>query len=149
MLTEAVALRQEAVKEVKATLRGVFVFPSRLCERPLFLTVLLNVSVLSLPLPANANAPLMLRLLMQTQGMAWLCCDARRQVRMQALTYLQRALLVHDLQTLDAMEWESCFNKVMKSRGSRILSALCYWTGRGCPGKMILSNLTYDEMKNI
>uniref|UniRef100_A0A672KS77 Golgi brefeldin A resistant guanine nucleotide exchange factor 1 n=1 Tax=Sinocyclocheilus grahami TaxID=75366 RepID=A0A672KS77_SINGR len=47
------------------------------------------------------------------QGMAWLCCDARRQVRMQALTYLQRALLVHDLQTLDAVEWESCFNKVM------------------------------------
>ncbi|KAM6956606.1 Golgi-specific brefeldin A-resistance guanine nucleotide exchange factor 1 [Aplochiton taeniatus] len=47
------------------------------------------------------------------QGMAWLCCDARRQVRMQALTYLQRALLVHDLQTLDATEWESCFNKVL------------------------------------
>ncbi|XP_007240413.3 Golgi-specific brefeldin A-resistance guanine nucleotide exchange factor 1 isoform X3 [Astyanax mexicanus] len=47
------------------------------------------------------------------QGMAWLCCDARRQVRMQALTYLQRALLVHDLQTLDAIEWESCFNKVL------------------------------------
>ncbi|XP_033468828.2 Golgi-specific brefeldin A-resistance guanine nucleotide exchange factor 1 isoform X2 [Epinephelus lanceolatus] len=47
------------------------------------------------------------------QGIAWLCCDARRQVRMQALTYLQRALLVHDLQTLDAIEWESCFNKVL------------------------------------
>ncbi|CAH2321847.1 Golgi-specific brefeldin A-resistance guanine nucleotide exchange factor 1 isoform X1 [Pelobates cultripes] len=47
------------------------------------------------------------------QGIAWLCCDARRPVRMQALTYLQRALLVHDLQTLDALEWESCFNKVM------------------------------------
>lgn len=31
---------------------------------------------------------------------------------MQALTYLQRALLVHDLQKLDALEWESCFNKV-------------------------------------
>ncbi|KAJ0067243.1 hypothetical protein NL108_014383 [Boleophthalmus pectinirostris] len=46
------------------------------------------------------------------QGIAWLCTDARRQVRMQALTYLQRALLVHDLQTLDAAEWESCFNKV-------------------------------------
>uniref|UniRef100_A0A8C7KZS7 Golgi-specific brefeldin A-resistance guanine nucleotide exchange factor 1 n=1 Tax=Oncorhynchus kisutch TaxID=8019 RepID=A0A8C7KZS7_ONCKI len=45
------------------------------------------------------------------QGIAWLCCDARRLVRMQALTYLQRALLVHDLQTLDAVEWESCFNK--------------------------------------
>ncbi|KAM4031172.1 Golgi-specific brefeldin A-resistance guanine nucleotide exchange factor 1 isoform 10-T11 [Anomaloglossus baeobatrachus] len=47
------------------------------------------------------------------QGIAWLCCDARRQVRMQALTYLQRALLVHDLQTLDALEWEACFNKVL------------------------------------
>ncbi|KAJ3610286.1 hypothetical protein NHX12_022379 [Muraenolepis orangiensis] len=47
------------------------------------------------------------------QGIAWQCCDARRQVRMQALTYLQRALLVHDLQTLDAAEWESCFNKVL------------------------------------
>uniref|UniRef100_A0A8C5WLS2 Golgi-specific brefeldin A-resistance guanine nucleotide exchange factor 1 n=1 Tax=Leptobrachium leishanense TaxID=445787 RepID=A0A8C5WLS2_9ANUR len=47
------------------------------------------------------------------QGIAWLCCDARRQVRTQALTYLQRALLVHDLQTLDALEWESCFNKVL------------------------------------
>lgn len=45
-------------------------------------------------------------------GIACLCCDARRQVRMQALTYLQRALLVHDLQKLDALEWESCFNKV-------------------------------------
>ncbi|XP_061646652.1 Golgi-specific brefeldin A-resistance guanine nucleotide exchange factor 1 isoform X5 [Phyllopteryx taeniolatus] len=47
------------------------------------------------------------------QGIAWLCCDARRQVRMQALNYLQRALLVHDLQTLNAAEWESCFNKVL------------------------------------
>ncbi|XP_018410095.1 PREDICTED: Golgi-specific brefeldin A-resistance guanine nucleotide exchange factor 1 [Nanorana parkeri] len=47
------------------------------------------------------------------QGIAWLCCDARRQVRMQALTYLQRALLVHDLQALDALEWEACFNKVL------------------------------------
>ncbi|XP_075389860.1 Golgi-specific brefeldin A-resistance guanine nucleotide exchange factor 1 isoform X3 [Tenrec ecaudatus] len=47
------------------------------------------------------------------QGIACLCCDARRQVRMQALTYLQRALLVHDLQKLEALEWESCFNKVL------------------------------------
>lgn len=52
--------------------------------------------------------------LLPAPGIAWLCCDARRQVRMQALTYLQRALLVHDLQTLDATEWESCFNKVRK-----------------------------------
>uniref|UniRef100_A0A663LU03 Golgi-specific brefeldin A-resistance guanine nucleotide exchange factor 1 n=1 Tax=Athene cunicularia TaxID=194338 RepID=A0A663LU03_ATHCN len=54
------------------------------------------------------------------QGIAWLCCDARRQVRMQALTYLQRALLVHDLQALDALEWESCFNKVT------------FWVGWAC-----------------
>lgn len=53
-------------------------------------------------------------------GIAWLCCDARRQVRMQALTYLQRALLVHDLQTLDAAEWESCFNKVRKKKRSDV-----------------------------
>jgi len=39
---------------------------------------------------------------------------------MQALTYLQRALLVHDLQALDALEWESCFNKVTS------------WWGRVC-----------------
>ena len=31
----------------------------------------------------------------------------------QALTYLQRALLMHDLQTLTAVEWENCFNKVL------------------------------------
>lgn len=55
---------------------------------------------------------LMCVMLLPAPGIAWLCCDARRQVRMQALTYLQRALLVHDLQTLDATEWESCFNKV-------------------------------------
>ena len=46
------------------------------------------------------------------QGIAQLCCDNRRDIRMSALTYLQRALLVHDLQSLTAVEWESCFNKV-------------------------------------
>ena len=46
-------------------------------------------------------------------GIARLCCDSRRYVRSQALTYLQRALLMHDLQTLSAAEWESCFNKVL------------------------------------
>lgn len=35
------------------------------------------------------------------------------KVRMTAITYLQRALLVHDLQTLTADEWESCFNRVL------------------------------------
>ncbi|XP_052006879.1 Golgi-specific brefeldin A-resistance guanine nucleotide exchange factor 1 isoform X1 [Xyrauchen texanus] len=58
------------------------------------------------------------------QGMAWLCCDARRQVRMQALTYLQRALLVHDLQTLDAVEWESCFNKVLFPLLTKLLDSI-------------------------
>ncbi|XP_052237414.1 Golgi-specific brefeldin A-resistance guanine nucleotide exchange factor 1-like isoform X1 [Dreissena polymorpha] len=47
------------------------------------------------------------------QGIARLCCDSRKQVRGQALTYLQRALLVHDLQTLSAIEWEACFNKIL------------------------------------
>lgn len=46
------------------------------------------------------------------QGIAQLCCDVRREVRMSALTYLQRALLIPDLHTLGALEWEGCFNKV-------------------------------------
>ncbi|CAN7991432.1 unnamed protein product, partial [Ixodes pacificus] len=47
------------------------------------------------------------------QGIARLCCDTRRNIRTSALTYLQRALLVHDLQALSAAEWEACFNKVL------------------------------------
>ncbi|CAD5123797.1 DgyrCDS12108 [Dimorphilus gyrociliatus] len=47
------------------------------------------------------------------QGMARLCCDSRRIVRQQALTYLQRALVMPDLQSLTAHEWESGFNKVL------------------------------------
>ncbi|KAF5306262.1 hypothetical protein FQA39_LY08960 [Lamprigera yunnana] len=47
------------------------------------------------------------------QGIARLCCDTRRQVRMSAITYLQRALLVHDLQTLSGPEWEACFHRVL------------------------------------
>ena len=54
----------------------------------------------------------MVNLTVCVAGIARLCCDTRRHVRSQALTYLQRALLVHDLQTLSAVEWESCFNKV-------------------------------------
>ncbi|KAG2462465.1 GBF1 factor, partial [Polypterus senegalus] len=45
------------------------------------------------------------------EGIAWLCCDARQRIRMHALTYLQKALQVYDLQALDALEWESCFYK--------------------------------------
>jgi len=44
------------------------------------------------------------------QGIARLCCDARRKVRTVAITYLQRSLLV---QQLSAAEWESCFNTVL------------------------------------
>ncbi|XP_015907017.1 Golgi-specific brefeldin A-resistance guanine nucleotide exchange factor 1 isoform X3 [Parasteatoda tepidariorum] len=47
------------------------------------------------------------------QGIARLCCDSRRVIRTAALTLLHRALLVHDLQTLSPLEWESCFNKVL------------------------------------
>lgn len=32
---------------------------------------------------------------------------------MSAITYLQRALLVHDLQTLSGPEWEQCFQRVL------------------------------------
>lgn len=48
------------------------------------------------------------------QGIARLGCDARRQVRSQAMNYLHRALLDPELQKqLGALEWESCFNKVL------------------------------------
>ncbi|XP_020603212.1 Golgi-specific brefeldin A-resistance guanine nucleotide exchange factor 1-like [Orbicella faveolata] len=55
------------------------------------------------------------------QGIARLCCDVRRDVRMSALTYLQRALLVHELQDLTAVEWEACFNKVLFPMLSQLL----------------------------
>lgn len=55
------------------------------------------------------------------QGIARLCCDMRRHVRSQALNYLQKALLLHDLQTLSAIEWENCFNKVLFPLLSKLL----------------------------
>lgn len=58
------------------------------------------------------------------QGIARLCCDSRRNVRSQALTYLQRALLMHDLQTLSPAEWESCFNKVLFPLLSKLLEQI-------------------------
>ena len=39
-------------------------------------------------------------------------CDNRKEIRMSALTILQRAMLAEDLQSLTAPEWENCFNKV-------------------------------------
>lgn len=47
------------------------------------------------------------------QGIARLATDQRRQVRTSAVTCLQRALLMHDLQTLTGPEWESCFKQVL------------------------------------
>ena len=47
------------------------------------------------------------------QGIARFCCDARRETRMAALTILQRALLAEDLQSMNATEWENCFNQVV------------------------------------
>ncbi|XP_057309577.1 Golgi-specific brefeldin A-resistance guanine nucleotide exchange factor 1-like [Hydractinia symbiolongicarpus] len=47
------------------------------------------------------------------QGIARLGCDIRREIRMSALTVLQRAMLAEDLQSLTATEWENCFNQVL------------------------------------
>ncbi|XP_050523551.1 Golgi-specific brefeldin A-resistance guanine nucleotide exchange factor 1 isoform X2 [Daktulosphaira vitifoliae] len=55
------------------------------------------------------------------QGIASLCCDCRRDVRMSAVTYLQRALLMHDLATLNGDEWEACFRKVLFPLMNRLL----------------------------
>jgi len=47
------------------------------------------------------------------QGMARLCCDRRSEIRTQALTLLQRSLLVPDLQVLQPGQWEFCFLRVL------------------------------------
>ncbi|KAA0190366.1 hypothetical protein HAZT_HAZT006148 [Hyalella azteca] len=57
--------------------------------------------------------PLPLPELDSSVGIARYCCDSRSRIRHMAMTYLQRALLNHDLQTLDAHQWEACFNKVL------------------------------------
>ncbi|XP_063243123.1 Golgi-specific brefeldin A-resistance guanine nucleotide exchange factor 1 isoform X2 [Bacillus rossius redtenbacheri] len=59
------------------------------------------------------------------QGIARLCCDARNEVRVSALMYLQRALLVHDLQMLTADEWEACFSQVLFPLLSQLLEPAC------------------------
>ncbi|XP_043262335.1 Golgi-specific brefeldin A-resistance guanine nucleotide exchange factor 1 isoform X1 [Colletes gigas] len=47
------------------------------------------------------------------QGIARLCCDARRPVRTAAITYLQSTLLAHDLTQLSAVEWSQCLEQVL------------------------------------
>lgn len=59
------------------------------------------------------------------QGIGRLCCDSRKEVRMSAITYLQSALLMHDLQTLSAQEWESCFSQVLFPLLARLLEPVC------------------------
>ena len=45
-------------------------------------------------------------------GMARMCCDSRRSVRQTSITYLQRALLSHDLHDLTGQDWHACFTEV-------------------------------------
>ena len=59
-----------------------------------------------------------------SQGMARMCCDPRHNVRHMAISYLQRALLAHDLQRLSPNEWEACFLEVKDPT----------WEGRGYVG---------------
>ena len=53
-----------------------------------------------------------------------MCCDPRRNIRHMAISYLQRALLAHNLQRLSPNEWEACFLEV---RGT-------FWGGEGVHG---------------
>ncbi|EAT38431.1 AAEL009678-PA [Aedes aegypti] len=56
------------------------------------------------------------------QGIARLATDQRRQVRTSAITCLQRALLVQDLQTLTGLEWAGCFKQVLFPLLSELLA---------------------------
>ncbi|XP_046623685.1 Golgi-specific brefeldin A-resistance guanine nucleotide exchange factor 1 [Neodiprion virginianus] len=58
------------------------------------------------------------------QGIARLCCDARRSVRTSAVTYLQRALLAHDLAQLAAAEWSQCLEHVLFPLLAQLLSPI-------------------------
>ena len=55
------------------------------------------------------------------QGMARLCCDTRAAVRTQALTLLQRSLLLPDLQVLAPLQWEFAFLRVLFPMLRRLL----------------------------
>ncbi|TGZ74900.1 hypothetical protein CRM22_000686 [Opisthorchis felineus] len=47
------------------------------------------------------------------QAIGRLCCDCRKDVRTDALAYLQRAILSPILQPLSGKQWEDCFDKVI------------------------------------
>ncbi|KAH8386199.1 hypothetical protein KR200_001021 [Drosophila serrata] len=60
------------------------------------------------------------------QGIARLAMDRRREVRTHAISCLQqRALLVHDLQTLSGTEWCSCFHQVLFPLLNELLPESC------------------------
>lgn len=54
-------------------------------------------------------------------GMAHMCYDSRKSVRQTGITYLQRALLAHDLQNMSACEWEACYTEVLFPMLNRLL----------------------------
>ncbi|XP_055346236.1 LOW QUALITY PROTEIN: Golgi-specific brefeldin A-resistance guanine nucleotide exchange factor 1-like [Paramacrobiotus metropolitanus] len=47
------------------------------------------------------------------RAMARLCCDYRKIVRTDGLTWLNRSLLIPDLQALTPQQWEECILKVL------------------------------------
>jgi hypothetical protein len=53
-----------------------------------------------------------------------LCSDSRKQIRTTAIAYLQRALLVHDLQQLSPAEWCSCFSDVLFPLMTKLLEPI-------------------------
>ena len=56
--------------------------------------------------------PICVTCLLFVTAMARLCCDSRASVRQTSITYLQRALLSHDLHNLTGDDWHSCFTQV-------------------------------------
>lgn len=58
------------------------------------------------------------------QTMALFCGDSRRAVRQHALTVLQRALLLPDMERLDGVDWRSCLDTVLFPLLTRLLEPL-------------------------
>jgi len=76
------------------------------------------------------------------QGMARLCCDSRATVRTQALTLLQRSLLVPDLQVLSPNQWEFAFLRVLFPMLRKLLEM-----GGGANGAPVRADQGREETK--
>ena len=72
-----------------------------------------NLTISSTYYNSFSVSPIPTSLPLSHSGMAWMCCDNRKAVRQAAITYLQRALLAHELQGLTALEWFACFKEVL------------------------------------